>query len=79
MLPNARAHDRNLHTDGDETGTAGERSYLLVERYDRRHDGKRWRRLHQEDFCQALGRPPAAKCQNNDRGLKDHHWPTWSA
>ncbi|WP_430642419.1 HipA domain-containing protein [Bradyrhizobium sacchari] len=51
----------------------------MVERYDRRHDGKRWRRLHQEDFCQALGRPPAAKCQNNDRGLKDHHWPTWSA
>ncbi|WP_271608642.1 HipA domain-containing protein [Bradyrhizobium sp. CCBAU 21359] len=52
------------------TGTAGKRSYLLVERYDRRHDDKRWRRLHQEDFCQALGRPPAAKYQNNDRGLK---------
>ncbi|WGR73057.1 MULTISPECIES: HipA domain-containing protein [unclassified Bradyrhizobium] len=52
------------------TGTAGERSYLLVERYDRRRDGKRWRRLHQEDFCQAFGRPPAAKHQNNDRGLK---------
>ncbi|MCA1429193.1 MULTISPECIES: type II toxin-antitoxin system HipA family toxin [unclassified Bradyrhizobium] len=52
------------------TGTAGERTYLLVERYDRRHEGKRWRRLHQEDFCQALGRPPAAKYQNNDRGLK---------
>ncbi|QOG21049.1 HipA domain-containing protein [Bradyrhizobium sp. SEMIA] len=52
------------------TGTAGGRSYLLVERYDRRHDGKRWRRLHQEDFCQALGRPPAAKYQNNDTGLK---------
>jgi serine/threonine-protein kinase HipA len=52
------------------TGIAGARSYLLVERYDRRYDGKRWRRLHQEDFCQALGRPPAAKYQNNDRGLK---------
>lgn len=59
-----------IPTPNVTTGLAGTRSYLLVERYDRRNDGKRWRRLHQEDFCQALGRPPAAKYQNNDRGLK---------
>lgn len=40
----------------------GERSFLLVERYDRAigADG-RVRRLHQEDFCQALGIPPEQK------------------
>lgn len=40
----------------------GERSFLLVERYDRTigTDG-RVRRLHQEDFCQALGIPPEQK------------------
>ena len=47
-----------IPTPNVTTGTAGARSYLLVERYDRRHDGQRWRRLHQEDFCQALGYPP---------------------
>jgi serine/threonine-protein kinase HipA len=49
------------------TGQAGARSYLLVTRYDRvvrRNVG----RLHQEDFCQALGRPPVAKYQHNGTG-----------
>jgi serine/threonine-protein kinase HipA len=37
---------------------------LLVERYDRRvEDGQRVARLHQEDFCQATGRPTARKYQ----------------
>jgi len=37
-------------------GRAGEEMYFLVERYDRKFDGdKRILRLHQEDFCQALG------------------------
>lgn len=36
--------------------------YLLVERYDRARDDRgRIRRLHQEDFCQALGVLPDAK------------------
>jgi serine/threonine-protein kinase HipA len=40
----------------------GGRSYLLVARYDRRFDaGGQARRLHQEDFCQALGIPPERK------------------
>ncbi len=37
---------------------------LLVERYDRRvAEGERVARLHQEDFCQATGRPAARKYQ----------------
>lgn len=41
---------------------AGERSYLLVERYDRQVAGDGTiRRLHQEDFCQALGIAPEKK------------------
>ena len=38
------------------------RPYLLIERYDRRVDDRgRVRRLHQEDFCQALGIVPEHK------------------
>lgn len=45
--------------------TVGGHRFLLVERYDRTcgPDG-RWRRLHQEDFCQALGVTPEMKYQN---------------
>lgn len=40
----------------------GNRSYLLVSRYDRAIDAAgHVRRLHQEDFCQALGIPPEHK------------------
>ena len=52
------------------TGIAGERSYLLVERYDRTGTGNNVHRLHQEDFCQALGRPPAAKYEFNGTGTR---------
>lgn len=52
------------------TGIAGARSYLLVTRYDRIEQNGRWRRLHQEDFCQALGRPPEAKYEVNKTGIK---------
>jgi serine/threonine-protein kinase HipA len=41
------------------------RSFLLVERYDRVADEQGHRqRLHQEDFCQALGVEPEMKYQN---------------
>lgn len=45
-----------------EPRRTGERTYLLVERYDRDvgADGS-IRRLHQEDFCQALGIAPERK------------------
>jgi serine/threonine-protein kinase HipA len=52
------------------TGRAGARTYFLVERYDRQQVGVRWRRLHQEDFCQALGKPPAAKYESNQTGIR---------
>lgn len=42
-----------------------DRRFLLVERYDRTRDGSgRIHRLHQEDFCQALGVVPEMKYQN---------------
>ncbi len=52
------------------TGKAGKRTYLLVTRYDRVEQNGRWRRLHQEDFCQALGKPPSAKYEANQTGIK---------
>jgi serine/threonine-protein kinase HipA len=51
------------------TGRAGKRSYLLVKRYDRTDVGGRCRRLHQEDYCQALGKPPSAKYESNLTGI----------
>ncbi|MEY9326241.1 serine/threonine protein kinase HipA of HipAB toxin-antitoxin module [Sinorhizobium fredii] len=45
-----------------EPRSAKGRSFLLVERYDRvRDDVGVVRRIHQEDFCQALGIPPETK------------------
>ena len=51
------------------TGKAGKRTYLMVKRYDRVEQQGRWRRLHQEDFCQALGKPPSAKYETNQTGI----------
>lgn len=45
-----------------EPRSAEGRPFLLVERYDRvRDDQGVMRRIHQEDFCQALGVPPETK------------------
>jgi serine/threonine-protein kinase HipA len=45
-----------------EARTVAERPYLLITRYDRRFDESgQAHRLHQEDFCQALGIPPERK------------------
>ena len=53
-----------LSTAAVEIGAAGDVRFLQVERYDRRLllDG-RYERIHQEDFCQALGVPPELKYQ----------------
>lgn len=51
------------------TGRAGARTWLLTRRYDRSDAGARCRRLHQEDFCQALGVPPSAKYEGNRTGI----------
>lgn len=37
---------------------------ICVTRYDRHHQEGRWWRVHQEDFCQALGVMPQRKYQN---------------
>jgi serine/threonine-protein kinase HipA len=37
---------------------------IVVTRYDRTHAGKRRRRIHQEDLCQALGVPPMRKYES---------------
>ena len=52
------------------TGQAGKRTYLLVKRFDRTEVSGRWRRLHQEDYCQALGKPPSAKYEANQTGIR---------
>jgi serine/threonine-protein kinase HipA len=45
--------------------SVGDRPFLLIERYDRVADAQgHWQRLHQEDFCQALGIAPEMKYQN---------------
>ena len=51
-----------LPTASVEPRRLGQRNYLLVERYDRTVDGAGViRRIHQEDFCQALGVSPEHK------------------
>src|SRR6202022_849112 len=63
------ARRMKIPTPNITTGRAGKRMYLLVQRYDRTNDGGRWRRLHQEDYCQALGKPPSAKYESNQTGI----------
>jgi len=41
-----------------------------MQRYDRTDVGGRWRRLHQEDYCQALGTPPSSKYESNQTGIR---------
>ena len=54
-----------LQVADTEILAAGDRQVLLVGRYDRRRgEGERWLRLHQEDFCHALGIQPELKYQN---------------
>ncbi len=64
------ARRMRIPTPNLSTGLAGERTYLMVKRYDRTDVGGRWRRLHQEDFCQALGVPPSAKYESNQTGIR---------
>lgn len=46
----------------------GNVSTFISKRYDRAFSGGRWRRLHQEDLCQALGVAPAKKYQRTEGG-----------
>lgn len=53
-----------LDVAGVEPRAAAGREYLLVHRYDRDGSATPDGRLHQEDFCQALGLVPAVKYEN---------------
>jgi serine/threonine-protein kinase HipA len=63
------ARHMKLATPNVTTGRAGNRTYLLVSRYDRTKVAGRWRRLHQEDYCQALKRHPSDKYETNRSGI----------
>jgi serine/threonine-protein kinase HipA len=64
------ARRMKISTPSVTTGRAGKRTYLLVKRFDRTEVSGRWRRLHQEDYCQALGKPPSAKYEANQTGIR---------
>ena len=61
-----------LNVAGVRIGRAQDSSFLEIERYDRRHlSGGTLERIHQEDFCQALGVAPEMKYQSEGGpGLK---------
>jgi serine/threonine-protein kinase HipA len=60
------ANHIGLPAAGVDTTTIGGRRLLVVERYDRVvHSDGRVERLHQEDFCQALGIRPEKKYQED--------------
>jgi serine/threonine-protein kinase HipA len=55
----------DLNAASAEVGIVEDIDYLLVERYDRiRGEDENIQRLHQEDFCQALGIPSEIKYQS---------------
>jgi serine/threonine-protein kinase HipA len=58
------ARELKLDAATTQIGRTKDKTYLLVERYDRFHHEGHLRRLHQEDFCQALAVPPQFKYQN---------------
>jgi serine/threonine-protein kinase HipA len=61
----ALARSAGLYAVEADIHSVKEREFLLVERYDRRREpGRAMKRLHQEDFCQALGVPSELKYQN---------------
>lgn len=61
----ALAHAMKLPTAEARIHQAGDRCFLLVTRYDRQRDAQGYPvRLHQEDFCQALGVVSEMKYQN---------------
>jgi serine/threonine-protein kinase HipA len=58
------ARSVGLNASNTEYRLIGEKPCILVQRYDRATDEDgRTTRLHQEDFCQALGFPPERKYQ----------------
>jgi len=63
-----------IKTTHCEIATFGETKALVVERFDRKRStkGDYWLRLPQEDMCQALGKPPSLKYENEQGpGMED--------
>lgn len=59
------AHMMQMDTASATIFRAGNQNVLLVARYDRKTTGDdQYERIHQEDFCQALGITPEMKYQN---------------
>jgi serine/threonine-protein kinase HipA len=53
-----------LRVATSEVAKFGGETAIVVTRYDRQHSGKKIRRIHQEDTCQALGIHPANKYES---------------
>ncbi len=60
----AIARDLGLPTVSAEIRRAEDQTFVLVERYDRKISGGRISRIHQEDFCQAMGVVTAHKYES---------------
>jgi serine/threonine-protein kinase HipA len=60
------AHRAGLIVARTHVTTFGEESAIVVDRYDRRSVDGELVRIHQEDTCQALGKSPEKKYQNED-------------
>jgi serine/threonine-protein kinase HipA len=75
-LPELDGHAENEHlclglaralglpTAGSSVQHFGDEVAIVIERYDRVRRGAQWRRIHQEDICQALGVMPSSKYQS---------------
>ncbi|MFZ6003924.1 MAG: type II toxin-antitoxin system HipA family toxin [Actinomycetota bacterium] len=61
----AASRHLGLRAAATKIGVFGEERAIVVERYDRIREQGRWRRVHQEDLCQALGRHPSQKYQSD--------------
>lgn len=61
----ALARSLGLEAPSAEVHQVGSHEVLMIERYDRARDNGRVERVHQEDFCQALGIPARAKYEEH--------------
>jgi serine/threonine-protein kinase HipA len=59
------AREAGLLAATSEVVQIGDNQVLISTRYDRRHDGTGWHRVHQEDMCQALSVHPSLKYQSD--------------
>lgn len=59
------AGEAGLLAAGSEVVEIADVQVLISMRYDRLHDGTAWRRVHQEDMCQALSVHPSLKYQSD--------------